>query len=143
MWKVSARLILWKALNMESSAADLLQVSRKFDSQVQRRRTPAWLKKPGERPFYYDEEGNIYTPPPGPSRPTATDPSGLEGTQGISLSLAAAMKRERDRSYSQQLFESAVSIKAPLSVNFVWYLARWEADLARTSRNGICPPGRM
>jgi len=58
---------------MESSAADLLQVSRKFDSQVQRRRTPAWLKKPGERPFYYDEEGNIYTPLRGPSRAIAPD----------------------------------------------------------------------
>jgi len=35
------------------------------------------VKKPGEvRPFYYDEEGNIYTPPPGPSRPIAPDPFG-------------------------------------------------------------------
>jgi len=43
--------------------------------------------------------------------------------------------REGDRSYSQQLFEGAVSIKNPLSINFVWYLARWEADLAGTSGN--------
>jgi hypothetical protein len=40
--------------------------------------------------------------------------------------------REGDRSYSQRLFESAVSTENPLT-NFVWYLARWEADLARSS----------